>query len=451
LIKKIFKCLKADSFEEKHLTAILLDIWIIMSNKVDSLDVIIIGGGLAGLTTAALLARAGKAVTLFEHSSREIGGRARTAEIDGFYFNQGPHALYLTDASDSILKEIGITYTGGIPAGKGYLISGGKKREIAGDYSSWLSGKNDGSQFFISPTKIDFSQLESVTEQEWLDKNIHDINDAEIIKTIFRLNTYANDPEIQSIGPVLHQIYVGSQAGVMYLDGGWQTLVDGLVTVAKNSNARIVMGKKAIRVKRTDSSGWQVLLSDKTQVSAKIVVIAAGPMDAYSLFDDKERPEVLSRAAKEAKPVRLVCLDVALSSLPDKDALFALGVDRPLYFSVHSAYAKLAPEGGALIHVAKYLGTSIEPKPREDQPELEEFLDLLQPGWRQVLVKKRPLPNMVVSNAVFTAASGGLAGRPDAKIADNLYVVGDWVGKEGLLSNASVASAKHAAQLILNG
>ncbi|MFL6470448.1 MAG: phytoene desaturase family protein [Nitrososphaeraceae archaeon] len=421
-----------------------------MSNGFDNLDVIIIGGGLAGLTTAALLAHAGKAVTLFEHSSREIGGRARTAEIDGFYFNQGPHALYLTDASDTILKEIGITYTGGIPAGKGYLISGGKKREIAGDYSSWLSGKSDGSQFFISPTKIDFSQLESVTEQEWLDKNIHDINDAEIIKTIFRLNTYANDPDIQSIGPVLHQIYVGSRAGVMYLDGGWQTLVDGLLTVAKNANARIVMGKKAISVKRTDSSGWQVLLSDKTQVSAKIVVIAAGPMDAYSLFDDKERPEVLSRAAKEAKPVRLVCLDVALSSLPDRDTLFALGVDRPLYFSVHSAYAKLAPEGGALIHVAKYLGTSIEPKPREDQPELEEFLDLLQPGWRQVLVKKRPLPNMVVSNALVTAADGGLGGRPDTKIAENLYIVGDWVGKEGLLSNASVASAKHAAQLILN-
>jgi ribulose 1,5-bisphosphate synthetase/thiazole synthase len=143
-----------------------------MSNEVNSLDVIIIGGELAGLTTAALLARSGKAVTLFEHSSREIGGRARTVEIDGFYFNQGPHALFLTDASDSILKEIG-------------------------------------------------------TEQEWLDKNIQDLNDSEIIKTILRLNTYANDPGIQSIGPVLHQIYVGSQAGVKYLDGGWQTLVDG--------------------------------------------------------------------------------------------------------------------------------------------------------------------------------------------------------------------------------
>jgi phytoene dehydrogenase-like protein len=415
-----------------------------LSNEVDSLDVVIIGGGLAGLTTAALLSRSGKAVTIFEQSSKEIGGRARTTVIDGFHFNQGPHALFITEAGDSVLKEIGIPYTGGIAASKAYLIIGGKKHEVPSEYS-FLSGKSNGSsggsnasQFFDSLAKIDFSELENVTVQEWLDKNIDDKNFAEIIKTLVRLNTYGNDPDIQSIGSVLRQIYVGSRSGVMYVDGGWETFVDGLLTVAKNANVRIVMGKKATKVIRADPSGWLITLSDKTQVSAKIVVIAAGPKDAYSLFDDKERPEVLSRAAKEAKPIRMVCLDVALSSLPDKDT------------SVHSAHAKLAPEGGALIHVAKYLGTSIEPKPREDQPELEEILDLLQPGWRQVLVKKRPLPNMVVSNAIVTAATGGLAGRPDPKIADNLYVVGDWVGKEGLVSNASFASAKRAAQIILN-
>ena len=157
-----------------------------MSNNVDSSDVVIIGGGLAGLTTATLLARSGKSVTLFERSSKEIGCRAWTEEVHGFYFNQGPHALCLTDLNDSILKEIDIPFTGSVSGTKrkAYLISGGRKHEVPGDYGSWLSSvksdsslaEPDGSQFFNSPTEIDFSQLENVTVQEGLDKNIHDVN-----------------------------------------------------------------------------------------------------------------------------------------------------------------------------------------------------------------------------------------------------------------------------------
>ncbi|MGH9989258.1 MAG: hypothetical protein ACREAS_02365 [Nitrososphaera sp.] len=37
---------------------------------------------------------------------------------------------------------------------------------------------------------------------------------------------------------------------------------------------------------------------------------------------------------------------------------------------------------------------------------------------------------MVVSNALVTTAEGGVAERPDVKIADNLYIVGDG-GREG--------------------
>jgi phytoene dehydrogenase-like protein len=36
----------------------------------------------------------------------------------------------------------------------------------------------------------------------------------------------------------------------MYLDGGWQTLVDGLLAAAKNAKARIVMGEKNYKAKK---------------------------------------------------------------------------------------------------------------------------------------------------------------------------------------------------------
>src|SRR5918999_1598381 len=419
-------------------------------------DVIVIGGGIAGLTVTTFLARAGKSVTLLEQSSNEIGGRARTSVFDGFYFNQGPHALYLAAEGAEVLKELGIAYTGGIPQLTGLRIRQEEKYRLLASGSSASVPPESQSiseesfdQFFDLVNKADFMELENVSVQEWIDRNIHDADAVAMMKAIIRLTTYANDPDIQSVGSALRQIHLYTLGGVMYLDGGWQTTVDGLVTAATNAKARIVRGKKATNVQRSNS-GWQVTLSDHSQISAKMLVIAAGPRDAYAIFHDGERPEVLSKAVKEAKAVHLACLDVALSSLPQKDVLSALGIDSPLYYSVHSAAAKLAPENGALIHVAKYLGASIQSNPKEDEQELEELLDLLQPGWRQVVVKKRPLPNMVLSNALVTAANGGLSGRPDPKIEDSLYIVGDWVGSEGLLSSTSFASAKQVAQLILN-
>jgi phytoene dehydrogenase-like protein len=57
---------------------------------------------------------------------------------------------------------------------------------------------------------------------------------------------------------------------------------------------------------------------------------------------------------------------------------------------------------------------------------------------------------MTVYHALVTAAQGGTAGRPGPAIRDvaNLYVVGDWVGPQGLLADASLASARRAAHLI---
>ena len=99
----------------------------------------------------------------------------------------------------------------------------------------------------------------------------------------------------------------------------------------------------------------------------------------------------------------------------------------------------------------KYLNSFEISNPERNQLEMEHFLDIVQPGWRELVIKQRYLPNMIVYNLLVTAAQGGLKGRPSTKVNDThgLYLAGDWIGQKGLLADASFASAKQAAMEII--
>ena len=170
---------------------------------------------------------------------------------------------------------------------------------------------------------------------------------------------------------------------------------------------------------------------------------------AARLVEDGEHSS-LQTWARGSIPVKAACLDVALRFLPAPRATAAFSVDQPHYLSVHSASARLAPDGGALIHVAKYLPPDHTDSNEAVERELEGLLDLVQPGWRDALVYRRFLPDMIVMNAMTVARTGGVEGRPSPEVKDvpGLYVVGDWVGKEGLLVDAGLASAREASELI---
>ena len=91
------------------------------------------------------------------------------------------------------------------------------------------------------------------------------------------------------------------------------------------------------------------------------------------------------------------------------------------------------------------------PDPTRIEAQLEGLLDRLQPGWRDVVATRRFLPHMVAASALTTAAGGGMAGRPGADVpgAPGLFLAGDWVGPEGWLVDASLASAHAAARAVL--
>ena len=186
---------------------------------------------------------------------------------------------------------------------------------------------------------------------------------------------------------------------------------------------------------------------------AETVVLAVDPITAYELVGNP------GAAWTKSRPVTAACLDVALRSLPQPKNTFALGIDKPLYYAVHSAFAQLTPKGGALVHTTKYnkdrIGTDEElegSKPRrtsaaiDDEQELESLLDQMQPGWREVLVHRRFLPSITVTNSLVTPETN----RPSPVTGvRGLYIAGDWVGDEGMLSDAALASAQGAAKAIL--
>jgi phytoene dehydrogenase-like protein len=426
--------------------------------------IVVLGGGLAGLTTATLIARAGMSVTIVERST-EAGGRARTSILDGFYLNQGPHAIYTAGAGVKILKELRISYTGQkVTTGGYYALKKGKKYPMPGSLRQFLTtkllkglgSKIEAIRFFASLNKINPEYIQDTSLEDWINKNIHNADVKDLVKMFSRITTYANDVETQSAGATITQLQIAFAGGVIYLDGGWQTLVNGLTAAAQDAGVKILTGKRVTRIENVDNNislPWLVRLSDGNTISSQALIMAVGPEDAYDLLKQSSSvsSSFLSQIVKGANPVRATTLDIALTTLPKPNVFGAYGVDNPLYLSTHSAFARLAPNGGALIHVMKYLGSSMQPDPKADREELEKLMDLVQPGWRKVVVKERFLPNMIVSNALVSASQGGIYGRPDVKIpgTENLYIIGDWVGPEGLLADASLSSAKRAAEKIL--
>lgn len=77
-----------------------------MSAQDTARTAIVIGGGIAGLATAGLLARDGYAVTLLE-AREAIGGRAGTWELDGYRFDTGPSWYLMPEVFDHFFRLMG--------------------------------------------------------------------------------------------------------------------------------------------------------------------------------------------------------------------------------------------------------------------------------------------------------------------------------------------------------
>ncbi|WP_028608815.1 phytoene desaturase family protein [Paenibacillus harenae] len=414
-------------------------------------DVIVIGSGFAGLTASIFLAKAGHRVLLLERAAR-LGGRAGSTEMSGARVNLGPHAIYKS-ASD-ILQEVGVVPTGGMPKPNALIVykqTNGEAQALPilqlllGSLLKWPE-KTQLIRFYAQMRKEQTSTLQSISLQHYLETRLPSPRVRHAILALVRTGTYCQAADLISAGAALAQL----REQVLYADGGWESIVHQLRQKAQDAGV-ILKCNSSVRSIKGTAPEMEVHVKDGSTLKTRRVLSTVGPQELLSLLDPALQPEE-AEMFKRLIPVHAACLDVVMDGMPKPKTTFAIGADYPWYFSNHSAVAKLTCEPQhSVVHVMKYLRPGTDSNAKQDEQELEQFMELVQPGWTRHVMQRRFLPRILVAHAVVAAANGGYAGRPgtEVKARKGLYLAGDWVGPEGMLVKASLASAKSAALSIM--
>ncbi len=417
---------------------------------VGTTDVIVVGGGLAGLTAANLLVDSGLSVVLLE-AVPSLGGRASTDERDGHLLNRGGHAIYEDGPGLQVLTSLGIDPRGGnvrangacgIRLGRSHILPVGPVSLMRTRLLT-LSGRVELGRLLGGLGRLDPHSLAAATADGWIDSVVRTPEAKALLGALIRLSTYSADLEVLSAEVAVTQLKLAN-GNIRYLHGGWQSLVDLLARRAENAGAQLRVGTP-VRSLEHDGSRWVVQAEGLDLCADQVLLALANPDRAARLSGSTS----LSAVAGSAVASSVSCLDLGLRTLPVSSSPFALGIDEPTYVSVHSAVADLGP--GAMIHAMRY-GAARGSDASGLRGEMEAALDLVQPGWRDVVDVARFLPFQDACSAVATAAQGGFAGRQDVKVEDRegLYVAGDWVGPVGHLADASLASARRAVEFIVS-
>ncbi|MFX3633190.1 MAG: phytoene desaturase family protein [Candidatus Pristimantibacillus sp.] len=413
-------------------------------------DVAIVGGGVAGLTAAVYAAKAGKQTIVIEKQDR-LGGRAISNLKKGAYFNLGGHALYHGDALTTF-RELGLSLQGKQPTTDAFGIWKGELHALPMGMGSLLTtpllswkGKMEFAAWFMKFGKLNTDLYNQISLREWIEGNIHDPMARNVFYSLLRTSSYVMAPDLQAAGPALKQLKNALQE-VLYLDRGWGAMIDELRKKAADYGVHFLSKSKVISIDHQNGIVQHVLCEDGVKVEASHIIVTTSPAIAHQLVPHAETT-TLHTWKEQAIEVTAACLDVALRRLPKPKQQFVYGIDQTVFLTNQSRAAYLSEDGAQVVCVIKYQGK--ETNSEKDLQDLEQTLDLVQPGWRNELVVKQYLPKITVCHDFMHTKRQENPG-PAVPEIKGLYVAGDWASHGELLVDAATASAKRAIEHIIS-
>ena len=278
-----------------------------MPNK----NVVVIGSGFAGLSTATHLAHLGYQVTLLEKNTTP-GGRARKFEAEGFVFDMGPSWYWMPDVFESYFGHFGkkpSDYYDLIRLDPSYTVVFGKDEFVnipanLAEFRNLLESMEPG----VGPKFDEFMKQAAYKYKVGIQdlvyrpsRSIFEFTSPGLLADIIRMDVFQSmakhvrkffkDEKIIRLMefpviflgetaeniPALYSLmnYADIALGTWYPMGGMHEIVKGMVRLAEEKGVKIHLGADVSHIHVKDGVAQHVMLKSGEKFEADIVVAGA--------------------------------------------------------------------------------------------------------------------------------------------------------------------------------
>lgn len=301
-------------------------------------NVVVIGGGLGGLSAAISLRQSGYRVSLYEQN-RHIGGKLNRLEQDGFGFDLGPSILTMPHIFERLFAASGRKMTDYVPAVKlnhqwrSFFPSGNiiDLYEDIQDMKANNSSLNERDMIEYVQLLQYSKKLYEMTEQGYFKHGADNTKDIARYNGVFnalmnfdlfstvhksiakRISNrdlrdmlsyyikYVGSSPYDAPAVLNMMIYMQHKQGLWYVPGGMHLLARGLVKLAEEIGVEFHLGKRIVRINKRDRRITGALLEDGTELSADYYVSNMEVIPFYERLLQEEKP-FIRRLKKKYEP-----------------------------------------------------------------------------------------------------------------------------------------------------
>lgn len=288
--------------------------------------VVIIGGGLGGLSAAISLAQSGYQVSLFEKNNH-LGGKVNRTEQDGFGFDLGPSILTMKPIFEKLFNNQGVKMADYIPTKRLELewrsfFPDGTMLDLYDDLDKMLRVNDSLTEKDMEEYRkfLDYAKdLYEVTEEGYFDQGLDTMSEVlgyhgvlesatsfDIFSTVYEaIDKYISNAHFRDMlayfvkyvgsspydAPAIlnMMIYMQHTQGAWYVPGGMHKIAEGMVKLGQEAGVEFYTNTEVVRLETVNERITQAKLADGSVITADYFISNMEVIPAYRhLLSEKE-------------------------------------------------------------------------------------------------------------------------------------------------------------------